>query len=137
MIHATRRQPTYRNHKLRGAMMGSCCSSCAAKHTGPPIGPAPVHTHGYGGCGGSLGDVTCDSSGNCYDSDTGVLMPGANAPAQQGVSPFASLLMTGPNPTAAQLAGGSGVTGWLTNNATTLTALAAVAGIAALVLGRK
>jgi hypothetical protein len=147
MIHTTKRQPTYRNHKLRGAM-GSCCSSCAAHmETGPPIGAPHSHTHGCGGCGGGslsrkLGDVTCDQYNNCYDSDTGVLMPGPNAPIQQAASPFASLLMTGPNPTAAQIAAGmpsatSTASNWLSQNATTLSALAAVAAILAFAVGRR
>jgi hypothetical protein len=50
---------------------GSCCSECAGE-TGPPIGPAATHTHAIptgrnAALRRALGDVTCDSAGNCYD----------------------------------------------------------------------
>lgn len=142
MIHNTKRQPTYRNHKLRGAL-GSCCSSCAAhKQTGPPIGSPASHTHGCGSCGGgslgTLGDVACDQDGNCYDTDTGELLTSPAMSASQNPA----YLMTGPNPTPAQIAAGmpgttSTASAWLSQNATTLSALAACAAILAFAVGRR
>ena len=119
--------------------MGSCCSSCAAKQTGPPIGPAHTHTHGCGGCGGgALGDVACDQDGNCYDTDSGTLL---TSPAMTA-SLNPNYIMSGPNPTPAQIAAGmpsvtSTASNWLSQNATTLSALAAVAAILAFAVGRR
>jgi hypothetical protein len=112
-----------------------CCSqcaehggSCSERQTGPPIGPAPVHTHGYLGSirdsevspYGRIGDVSCDPDGNCYDSSTGIYTP---APVfSQYATPTANV--------------NSALT-WFSQNSAALAGLAAVVGMIALVSSGK
>jgi hypothetical protein len=73
-----------------------------------------------GSCGGYLGAVNCDQDGNCYDDSTGTYTPAPVLNAAASVS-----------------ANTSSITTWLSQNSTTLAAVAAVAGIVAFVAGRK
>jgi len=157
MIQTNHRKPSYRNHKLHSSM-GSCCSSCAAHaaETGPPLGPPHTHTHGCGGCGGgSLGDVTCDDSGNCYDSSTGMYMPPVSltlaqvqASTTQGdclygtnasggcLSPVINAGVPIPNVTGfTPVSGVTSATQWLSSNSTMLAGLAAALAVVAFVTG--
>lgn len=126
----------WRSQHLRGA----CCSACGATgghcgETGPPIGAPAQHTHKTFG---ALGDVQCDQDGNCYDSSTGELL---SSPAEAAAGNPA-YIMSGPNPTAQQIAAGmpstvSSVSAWFSNNSATLVGLGALVGVLAFVSGRR
>lgn len=95
MVHATRRAPSNRNAVLRRGLRGT------TSHIFYPL-------QGLG----RLGDTVCDDDGNCYDTGSGELVTSPAATAS-GDTDF---LMTGPNPTAAQIAAGMPTSSLVTTN---------------------